>query len=90
MVTVRKQSHYRNSIYCDVSSKESVDAMVQKVIAASFKSTAQVQKLLVGGIESVTIGADLLERIVCNNEAIQAAHEFAEAWNAAYGTYHLL
>ena len=77
-------------IYCDVSSKESVDAMVQKVIAASFKSTAQVQKLLVGGIESVTIGADLLERIVCNNEAVQAAHEFAEAWNAAYGTYDLL
>jgi TalC/MipB family fructose-6-phosphate aldolase len=56
-----------------------------KVIAASFKSTFQVQKLMVEGIESVTIGADLFEKVVCNNEAVKAAEEFATAWKNAYG-----
>lgn len=59
------------------------------IIAASFKSTAQVQKLLVNGIEAVTIGADLFEKVVCNKEAVQAAEEFADAWKQAYGSCDL-
>lgn len=61
-----------------------------KVIAASFKSTAQVKKLLVDGIEAVTIGADLFEKVVCNNEAVQAAKDFTDAWEKAYGTTELV
>lgn len=55
-----------------------------KVIAASFKSTTQVKQLLVNGIEAVTIGADLFEKVVCNKEAVQAAKEFSDAWEKAY------
>lgn len=61
-----------------------------KVIAASFKNTAQIQKLMVNGIKSVTIGADLLERIICNTESVQAAKDFADAWENAYGSLELL
>lgn len=61
-----------------------------KVIAASFKNTAQIQKLMVNGIKSVTIGADLLERIICNTESVQAAEDFADAWENAYGSLELL
>ncbi|MDO4942684.1 MAG: transaldolase family protein [Lachnospiraceae bacterium] len=61
-----------------------------KIIAASFKNTAQVQKLIVNGIEAVTIGADLFERVICNNESVQAAKDFADAWENAYGSLELL
>lgn len=61
-----------------------------KVIAASFKSTAQVKELMVEGIDAVTIGADLFEKVVCNKDAVMAAQEFKDAWEKTYGTTKLI
>lgn len=61
-----------------------------KVIAASFKSTAQVKELMVEGIGAVTIGADLFEKVVCNKDAVMAAQEFKDAWEKTYGTTKLI
>ena len=66
-----------------VFTEQNVDC---KVIAASFKNTAQVKQLMVNDIGSVTIGADLFEKLICNNEAVSAAHEFRDAWEKAYGS----
>lgn len=41
-----------------------------KVIAASFKNLSQVKELLTGGVEAVTVGADLMEKIICNKNAV--------------------
>ena len=61
-----------------------------KVIAASFKSTAQVKELMIEGIGAVTIGADLFEKVVYNKDAVMAAQEFKDAWEKAYGTTNLI
>lgn len=61
-----------------------------KVIAASFKNIRQVQDLLVAGVDGVTVSADLFEKCISNPNAILAAEEFADAWEAAYGTRTLL
>lgn len=61
-----------------------------KVIAASFKNTAQVKQLMVNGIGAVTVGADLFEKLVCNNEAVSATHEFRDAWEKTYGSATLI
>lgn len=51
-----------------------------KVIAASFKNLLQVKELMTGGIDAVTLGADLMKKLIYNQNAIQASHDFVDAW----------
>lgn len=61
-----------------------------KVIAASFKNLSQVKELLTGGVEAVTVGADLMEKIICNKNAVSASAEFIEAWEKYTGKSELV
>jgi fructose-6-phosphate aldolase 2 len=60
-----------------------------KVIAASFKNLSQVKELLVGGIDAVTVGPDLFEKIVNNKNAVSASEDFISAWEKYTGKDHL-
>lgn len=60
-----------------------------KVIAASFKNMDQVNHLMTGGVEAVTVGADLMERIVKNKNAEEASEDFINAWEAYTGKREL-
>lgn len=60
-----------------------------KVLAASFKNLSQVKELLANGIDAVTLSADLLEKLVNNQTALQAAKEFTAAWKNYTGTDRL-
>lgn len=61
-----------------------------KVIAASFKNLSQVKELLTGGVEAVTVGADLMEKIICNKNAVSASADFIEAWEKYTGKSELV
>lgn len=61
-----------------------------KVIAASFKNLSQVKELLTGRVEAVTVGADLMEKIICNKNAVSASAEFIEAWEKYTGKDELV
>jgi TalC/MipB family fructose-6-phosphate aldolase len=56
-----------------------------KVIAASFKNLDQVNQLMAGGIDAVTVGVDLMERIVENKNATEASKDFIDAWKEYTG-----
>lgn len=56
---------------------QSVDC---QVIAASFKNVFQVKELMAGGIGAITLGVDLLEKMIINEKAVEASHDFAQAW----------
>lgn len=59
------------------------------VFGASFKTAAQVNEVLMGGIEKITLSADLFERYIADANGIQAAEDFKTAWIGAYGTKDL-
>lgn len=61
-----------------------------KVIAASFKNLSQVKELLTGGVEAVTVGADLMEKIICNKNAVSASADFIQAWEKYTGKSELV
>lgn len=61
-----------------------------KIIGASFKSVYQVNYLLTHGIESVTMGADVFEKYLTDQNGIDAANAFKAAWKNAYDTEELL
>lgn len=61
-----------------------------KVIAASFKNLSQVKELLTGGVEAVTVGADLMEKIICNENAVSASDDFIQAWEKYTGKSELV
>lgn len=61
-----------------------------KVIAASFKNMDQVNKLMVGGIDAVTVGVDLMEKIVNNKNAQEATNDFISAWESYTGQRELV
>lgn len=60
-----------------------------KVIAASFKNLYQVKQLLIGGIDAVTISADLMEKMIYNKNAASATSEFTNAWEGYTGSREL-
>lgn len=60
-----------------------------KVIAASFKNLDQVNQLMVGGVEAVTVGVDLMEKIVDNKNAREASDDFINTWEAYTGKREL-
>lgn len=61
-----------------------------KVIAASFKNMNQVNELMAGGIEAVTVGADLMGKIICSQNAEDASHDFVDAWEKYTGKRSLV
>lgn len=61
-----------------------------KVIAASFKNMDQVNKLMIGGIYAVTVGVDLMEKIVNNKNAQGATNDFINAWESYKGQRELV
>ena len=61
-----------------------------KIIAASFKNMDQVNQLMAGGIEAVTVGADLMEKIVHNKHAQEASDDFIDAWEEYTGERKLI
>lgn len=60
------------------------------VFGASFKTTAQVNDVLMGGINKVTLSADLFGKYIADANGIQAAEDFKTAWKEAYGTENLI
>lgn len=61
-----------------------------KVIAASFKNMDQVNKLMIGGVDAVTVGVDLMEKIVNNKNAAEASNDFINAWEEYTGQRELV
>lgn len=60
------------------------------VFGASFKTVAQVNEILVNGVNKVTLSADLFDKYIADANGIQAAEDFKKAWKDAYGTEHLI
>ena len=61
-----------------------------KVLAASFKNMDQVNKLMIGGIDAVTVAPDLMERIVNNKNAQEATKDFVDGWESYTGQRKLV
>lgn len=61
-----------------------------KVLAASFKNMDQVNKLMIGGIDAVTVSVDLMERIVNNKNAQEATKDFVDGWESYTGQRKLV
>lgn len=61
-----------------------------KIIAASFKNIDQVNQLMAGGIEAVTVGADLMEKMVHSKYAQEASDDFIDAWEEYTGERKLI
>ena len=54
------------------------------------KDMDQVNQLMAGGIEAVTVGADLMEKIVHNKHAQEASDDFIDAWEEYTGERKLI
>ncbi|MDJ1122681.1 transaldolase family protein [Olsenella sp. YH-ols2217] len=63
-----------------------VQGVDSKVIAASFKNVQQVNELIAGGIEAVTIPVDVAYNMIDNPSTPIAVDEFTANWEKAYGT----
>ncbi len=61
-----------------------VNKMSTKVIAASFKNKKQVHKLIVSGIQSVTIPVDVAYAMINHPGTEIAVEEFTENWEKVY------
>lgn len=61
-----------------------------KVLAASFKNMDQVNKLMIGGIDAVTVAPDLMEIIVNNKNAQEATKDFVDGWESYTGQRKLV
>ena len=59
------------------------------VFGASFKNVAQVNEVLINGVNKVTLSTDLFEKYLTDANGIRAAEDFKSAWKSAYGTEHL-
>ncbi|NMA60498.1 MAG: hypothetical protein GX956_01285 [Firmicutes bacterium] len=60
-----------------------------KIIAASVKSAHQLQILLEGGVDSVTITGEFLHQVVTHGETEQAIATFLKNWGQTYETLDL-
>ena len=60
-----------------------------QIIAASVKTTNQLQDLLVGGVDSVTITGEFLHQVVTHGETEQAIATFLNHWGKTYETLTL-
>ncbi|MGL5172691.1 MAG: transaldolase family protein, partial [Olsenella sp.] len=56
-----------------------------KVVAASFKNANQVHRLIVAGIQAVTVPPEVVRSMVDHPGTQIAVDEFSAAWKAAYG-----
>lgn len=71
---------------CKIFKAQNIDCIV---IAASFKNVYQVRQLVAGGVEAVTVGADIMEKMICNEDAIAATNDFVDGWEAYTGKREL-
>jgi fructose-6-phosphate aldolase 2 len=60
-----------------------------QIIAASVKTTNQLQDLMVGGVDSVTITGEFLHQVVTHGETEQAIATFLKHWGKTYETLTL-
>jgi transaldolase len=56
-----------------------------KVVAASFKNANQVHRLVVAGIQAVTVPPEVVRSMVDHPGTRIAVDEFSAAWREAYG-----
>lgn len=56
-----------------------------KVLAASFKNVAQIHDCCLAGSDSVTIGCDLLERLIYHPLTDWSVNTFIKDWESVYG-----
>jgi fructose-6-phosphate aldolase 2 len=56
-----------------------------KLLAASFKNVRQIHEVMMTGAQSVTIGTDLLEKLVENSLSEWSVNRFIEDWTKVYG-----
>lgn len=61
-----------------------------KILGASFKNVRQVHETMMAGSKSVTIGADILERLIYHPYTDWSMDTFSSDWKKVYGEKNLL
>lgn len=56
-----------------------------RVLAASFKNVRQIHEIMMTGASAVTVGTELLEKLVENALSEWSVNRFIEDWNQVYG-----
>lgn len=60
-----------------------------KIVAASFKNVAQVNKAIRAGAHAVTVGADIFEQVLGMSSIQKAVTDFTNDWVTNFGTTDL-
>ncbi len=67
-----------------------INMMEAKIVAASFKNTDQVHKLIENGIQAVTVPTDVLTNMMNHPATDTAVDAFTADWKKAYGRTSLV
>lgn len=67
-----------------------INMMDTKIVAASFKNTDQVHKLIENGIQAVTVPTDVLANMMNHPATDTAVETFTNDWEKAYGRTKLV
>lgn len=89
---VNRMCNYGDGVeqVCDLIDMLAVQGSTTKVLAASFKNVDQVHRLVLNGIQAVTIPVDVALGMVGHPGTAIAVGEFSANWKAAYGRDTLL
>ena len=89
---VNRMCNYGDGVeqVCDLIDMLAVQGSTTKVLAASFKNVDQVHRLVLNGIQAVTIPVDVALGMVGHPGTAIAVDEFSANWKAAYGRDTLL
>lgn len=84
---VNRMSSYGDGVgqVLDLIDMLAVQGLPTKVVAASFKNPDQVHKLILGGIQAVTIPPDVAFGMIDHPGIQIAVDEFGTAWHDAFG-----
>lgn len=69
---------------CEMARQLKLHGYTTKVLAASFRTAAQVERVIAGGAEAVTITADMLGQLAYNTNTEREIEKFHENWSRRF------
>lgn len=73
------------TVACEIASELNLHKLDTSVLAASFRTAEQVDRVIRGGVGAVTVTADMLAILASHPGTLKDLNGFSEKWSARFG-----